>query len=64
MNYAVVIAPKFALQALRRSGATLATRPFAIAEDEGRNARITEASEHATGVESGLAVSKANRSPP
>lgn len=59
MNFAVVLAPKFALQALRRSDAALANKPFAIAEGEGRHACIAEASEHATGVETGLAVTLA-----
>lgn len=59
MNFAVVLAPSFALQALRRSDPALANKPFAIAEGEGRNARIVAASEHATEVETGLAVTLA-----
>lgn len=59
MNFAVLLVPTFALQALRRSEPALANKPFAIAEGEGRHARITEASEHATGVEAGLAVTLA-----
>lgn len=59
MNYAVVLAPKFALQALRRSDAALANKPFAIVEGEGCNAHIAAASEHAVGIETGLAVTLA-----
>jgi protein ImuB len=59
MNFAVVLAPNFALQALRRSDPALANKPFAIAEGEGRNARIAAASEHAAGVHPGLAVTLA-----
>ena len=59
MNYAVVLASNFALQALRRSDVALANKPFAIVEGDGRNARVTEASEHAAGVEPGLAVTLA-----
>lgn len=59
MNYAVMLAPTFALQALRRSDPTLANKPFAIVEGEGRNACIAEASEHAVHVEPGLAVTLA-----
>lgn len=59
MNFAVIFAPGFALQALRRSDPALATKPFATIEGEGRNAKVTEASEHALGVEPGLAVTLA-----
>src|SRR5215207_2195447 len=59
MNYAVMLAPTFALQALRRSDPTLANKPFAIVEGDGRNACIAEASEHAVHVEPGLAVTLA-----
>lgn len=59
MSYAVVIAPGFALQALRRADATLAVRPFAIVEGEGKNAKVVAASEHALGVEPGLPVTLA-----
>lgn len=59
MNYAVIFAPCYALQALRRHDPTLATKPFAIVEGEGRNAKVTEASEHAIGVEPGLAMTLA-----
>jgi protein ImuB len=59
MNFAVILAPKFPLQALRRADASLANRPFATTEGEGRQARIVEASEQAMGVEPGLAVTLA-----
>lgn len=59
MNHAVIFAPSFASQALRRHDPSLANKPFALFEGEGRNAKITEASEHAVGVEPGLAVTLA-----
>lgn len=59
MNYAVLIAPEFALQALRRTDTSLANQPFAIVEGDGRNARVVAASGHAVGVEPGLQLALA-----
>jgi len=59
MNFAVVFAPDFPLQALRRSNPALAARPVAVAEGERRQARLAHVSAEAPGIEPGLAVTLA-----
>lgn len=59
MNYAVLIAPNFALQAVRRSDPALAGRPVALVRGEGRKACLAEVSAEAHGIEPGLAVTLA-----
>ena len=59
MNYAVLLAPDFALQALRRAEPALQGQPVALAQGEGRKARLAEVSREAATVEPGLAVTLA-----
>ncbi len=59
MNYAVLLAPDFALQAVRRADPGLAGRPVALIAGEGRKARIAEASAEAHEIAPGLAVTLA-----
>jgi protein ImuB len=59
MSYAVLRAPDFALQALRRGRPELHGRPVGLCAGEGRHAIVAEASAEAKGVEPGLAVSLA-----
>ncbi len=59
MNYAVLLAPDFALQALRRAEPALRGKAVALAQGEGRKARLAEVSCEATTVEPGLAVTLA-----
>lgn len=58
-SFAVLFAPDFALQALRRADAALSRQPVAIAEGQGRNARLVQVSPEAHGVGPGLAVTLA-----
>ncbi len=59
MNFAVLLVPDFALRALLRGDPSLAGRPVALVEGEGRRARVTEASPEARGVSPGLAATLA-----
>ena len=59
MNYAVLRAPDFALQALRRAEPGLAGQPVVLVRGEGRKACAVEASSEAAGVTPGLAITLA-----
>ncbi len=59
MNHAVLFAPDFSLQALRRSEPALMGKPVVLARGEGRKARVTEVSAEAATVAPGLAVTLA-----
>lgn len=59
MNFAVLLAPAFSLQAVIRSEPGLQGKPVALIEGEGRRAVVVHASAAASGVEPGLAVSLA-----
>ena len=59
MNYAVLLVPDFALQALLRAEPALAGQPVALAHGEGRKACLAEVSAEASNVEPGLAVTLA-----
>ena len=57
MNFAVLRAPDFPLQAVLRGDPHLAEKPVALVDGEGRKARVTHASQAA--IEVGLAVTLA-----
>lgn len=59
MNYAVVLAPDFALQAVLRNDPALFGKPVALAEGEGRKAQLSQVSVEAFTVAPGLAVALA-----
>ncbi|HEY1792105.1 MAG TPA: DNA polymerase Y family protein [Opitutaceae bacterium] len=59
MRFAVLTVPGFPLHALRRSDPSLAGRPCALVEGEGKKARLTEVSPEAAGAAPGLPASLA-----
>lgn len=59
MNYAVLLVPDFALQAVRRANADLIGQPFALVTGEGRKAVIAAAAAEAHDIAPGLAVTLA-----
>lgn len=59
MNFAVIQVRDFHLHALLRSDASLAARPVALVQGEGRHAIVVEVSAKAAGVEPSMAVTLA-----
>lgn len=59
MNFAVLIAPDFELQAVQRSEPKLAHKPVALVDGEGRKAHIAQVSPEALGITPGLVVTLA-----